>query len=101
MTWSHPFFEKCALAWGLFWGKFRATGKATEEATGEAPEEQKGAKTHSHQAGGKLEHIPLQGHFGQQEKHTKEAELGREEFVTPKGVLPLAMCHASATREGP
>jgi hypothetical protein len=22
-------------------------------------------------------------------------------FVTPKGVLPLAMCHASATHEGP
>ena len=35
------------------------------------------------------------------DKKRAKRERGERIFVTPKGVLPLALCHASATHEGP
>ncbi len=34
-------------------------------------------------------------------KKKKKKKGKKRDFVTPKGVLPLALCHASATHEGP
>ena len=34
-------------------------------------------------------------------QQTHDKQLVKQWTVTPKGVLPLALCHASATHEGP
>ena len=59
---------------------------------------QENRKTATEEKAHKKEPTECQAAASQQ---THEKQLAKQWTVTPKGVLPLALCHASATLAGP